>query len=322
MTSKERLQRLHRKSARACFESLGCMVLFLTLMAGSLVTWMHGWWEITILCWLAQAYVGHVNLLAFHEASHYTLHPNRWLNELQGIFLGAVILTPLSSYRWVHNQHHLYLGTTRDCELWPYTDPRSPRWQRLLAAAGELLLGFFYTPVIFLRGVLVAEKMPRPTVRRLVLEYSLCVALWAVLLTVVISLGITEYFIVGYLVPSLISGNLQSARKFTEHMGLLGSDVPSTTRTVVDPSLRGRLLSASMLHIDLHGPHHLHAKIPHFHLPEATPLAYEEALRDPASANVFPTYAAAIWAMLRTLANPRVGSQWLVRETAEESPQA
>jgi fatty acid desaturase len=311
MGRRQILHRLHRKNPRPCLELAACGILFLALMAGTLLAWKHGWWPVTIACWLLQAHIGHTSLLAFHQASHYTLHPNRRLNELQGVLLGSVILTPLSAYRWVHNQHLLHLGTSRDTELWPFVDPRTPRWKRLLAAAGELLFGYFYTPVIFLRGVLVAKGMPRAKARRLVHEYALCVGLWAAVAIAVIDFGVMEEFVVGYLIPALLAGNLQSLRKFTEHMGLLGHDVASTTRTVIDTSLPGRLLSASMLHIDLHGPHHRHAKIPHHRLPEATPITCEEEMRDPASANVFASYFSAIWAMVRTLADPRIGVQWL-----------
>lgn len=311
MTRKEILQRLHHKSSRTLFESVASVGLFFSLLGVTLFAWENGYWPLVLIGWLLQAHIGHTNLLAFHEASHYTLHPNRRLNELQGIILGSVILTPLSAYRWVHNQHHIYLGTQRDSELWPFVDPSVKRWRRLLTVAAELLFGFFYTPVIFLRGVLVAQRIPRATVRRLVWEYVLCLTLWVAVLTAAISFGVTKEFVVGYLIPAMLAGNLQSLRKFTEHVGLLGHDVPSTTRTVIHSSLLGRLLSASMLHIDLHGPHHLHAKIPHFHLPEATPIAYEQELCDPITANVFPSYAAAFRAMAGTLLNPRVGAQWL-----------
>ena len=313
MTRKEILQRLHHKSSRTLFESVLSVALFFSLLAVTVFAWENGYWPLVFIGWLLQAHIGHTNLLAFHEASHFTLHPSRRVNELQGIILGSVVLTPLSAYRWVHNQHHIHLGTQRDTELWPFVDPHVKRWRRLLTVVAELLLGFFYTPIIFLRGVLVAQRIPRATVRRLVWEYALCVALWGVILSAAIRFGVTKEFVVGYLIPAMLAGNLQSLRKFTEHVGLLGHDVPSTTRTVIDPSIAGQLLSASMLHIDLHGPHHLHAKIPHFHLPKATPIAYEEELYDPVAANVFPSYVAAFWAMAGTLLDPRVGAQWLAR---------
>jgi fatty acid desaturase len=321
MTRKEYLQRLHRKTGRPFYEAGGWLVLFFGLMAVSLLAWENGYWPVSVVCWLLQAHIGHANLLAFHEASHYLLHRDRRLNELQGLVIGSLILTPLSAYRWVHNMHHTHLGTLRDTELWPFVDPAVPRWKRLITAFGELFLGFFLTPLVFLRGVLVADKLPRSTARRLVGEYALCVVTWAVILGAVAYLDIWEYFLVGYFVPSLIAGNMQTLRQYTEHMGLLGHDVPSTTRTVIDPTLAGRVLSATMLHIDLHGPHHRYSKIPHHNLGEATPVVYEEELREPEGANVFRSYGAAIWDMVKSLGNPRVGAQWVAaRQSVSERP--
>jgi fatty acid desaturase len=155
---------------------------------------------------------------------------------------------------------------------------------------------------------------------RLVWEYALSLLLWTVGLGTVLHFGVGQQFAVAYLVPAILAGNLQSLRKFTEHMGLLGDDVVSTTRTVVDTSLLGRLLSASLLHIDLHGPHHLHAKIPHFNLPEATPVAYEKELSRPRAGNVYASYFSAMREMFETLGDPRVGVQWLRGRTRRNMP--
>lgn len=204
-THQQILHRLHRKNRRPCLELAACGVLFLAVMAGSLLAWKHGWWPVTFACWLLQDHIGHTSLLVFHQASHYALHPNRRLNELQGVLLGSVILTPLSAYRWVHNQHHLHLGTPRKTELWPFVDPRAPRWKRLLAASGKLLLGFFYTPVVFLRGELVASRMPRAKARRLVYEYALCAAVCTAVVIAVIRFDVMKEFVVGYLIPALLA---------------------------------------------------------------------------------------------------------------------
>ena len=317
MTRKEILQRLHHKSSRTLFESVISVALFFGLLAITLLAWENGYWPVVIIGWLLQAHVGHTNLLAFHEASHYTLHPSRRLNELQGILLGSVILTPLSAYRWVHNQHHIHLGTPRDPELWPFVDPQATRWRRLLAAAAELLIGFFYTPIIFLRGVLVAQRMPRATVRRLKMEYNICFALWAAVLSAVIAFGVEKEFIVGYLIPAMLAGNLQSLRKFTEHLGLLGHDVPSTTRTVDRCQPAGRLLSC------VDAAHRLARAAPF--TCENSPLppaggdtnCVRAGAFDPISANIFPSYMAAILDMVWRLPDPRVGAQWLAdAETA------
>src|SRR5262245_8892776 len=102
MSRKQMLQRLHRNGLRPSLELAACGALFLASTAASLVASTHGSWRCTVACWLLMGHIGHTSLLAFHQASHYTLHPKHWLNELMGVVLGSVILTPRSAYRWVH----------------------------------------------------------------------------------------------------------------------------------------------------------------------------------------------------------------------------
>lgn len=304
---REVLRTLHRNGARSFWQNNLYIALFFALMAVSLVAWHAGYWPVTVACWVIQAHIGHMNLIAFHESSHYLLHPNRLLNEANGILIGSFILTPLSIFRYVHHTHHAYLGTPRDTELWPYVLPGTPRPWRILAALGELLVGFFYTPIVFLHGYLVADRMPSAISRRIAWEYAICIAWWTVLLTTIRHLGVWEYFLVGYLVPTIIAGNLQSLRKFTEHMGMLGDDVPTMTRTVVDRRIVGDALSRSMMRIDYHGVHHRYARIPQYNLPRATEHVY---LPEEIQRTVFPSYLSAMLDMFGTLRDPRVGAQW------------
>ena len=113
---------------------------------------------------------------------------------------------------------------------------------------------------------------------------------------------------VGLIAPNIISGCMQSINKFTEHMGMLDCTVLGSTRTVDDDSWIGWLLSASMLHLDYHGTHHRYAKIPYYNLPEATRAVYGTEANAPP---LYTSYFRAMCEMFRTLANPRVGSQWL-----------
>jgi len=312
---KKELQALHRKSPRTLIEAAISITLFFLLLATSIIAWEFGYWPLTILCWVVHGHIGHTNLLAFHEASHYTLHPRRFANEFQGIALGSLILTPLSAYRWVHNQHHRHLGRSSDSEFWPFTNPAMPRGWRILAAFAELFLGFFYTPILFLRGVLVAEQMPSSLRKRLLVEYGLAVLLWTTIVGTVAAFELGSWFLIGYLVPVFLAGNLQSVRKFTEHMGLLGSTTDTNTRSVIDKTLLGRFLSVTILHIDYHGPHHQYAKIPHYNLPAAAKLLGTAQRCQIENEHVYRHYPHAIWDMLKTLANPRVGPQWLEPKT-------
>jgi len=307
------LRKLHRKGVRTFWQSLSVITLFFVLAGLSLACWYSPFWPLVVVCWAVQAHLGHANLLAFHEASHFLLHPRRLINEAVGLFLGSSILTPLSVYRHVHNLHHLHLGTERDVELWPFVKPAVPRGLRILAAIGELCLGFFYTPVLFLRGVWVSPPRAASAWQRIKREYLLCAVWLGVFFSLLTWFGLWEGFVIGYLVPAMIAGNLQSLRKFTEHLGMLGDDVPTLTRTVVASDWLGRALSHSMLHIDLHGIHHRYAKIPHYRLNQAVPHVYDS--RERATA-IMPSYLRAIAEMLGTLADPRVGKQWVESKDA------
>ena len=277
------------------------------LIWAAIASWSTGWWPVTVLVWLLAAHMGHMKMSSFHEASHGTLHPTFFRNEMQGMLIGSVILTPLSVFRLAHWQHHAYLATPRDPELWPFTLATAPRVLRVLAAVAEIVLGFFYTPLLFVRAVLTSPHIPRRQRLRIGLEYAACVATWGTILTVVARHGWWQQLFVGYLIPAFLSASFQTIRKYTEHLGLLGGDTLTVTRTVVPKDLTGTVLSKSMLHIDYHGTHHRYARVPYYNLPEATPLVFTEG--EPAIP-IYPSYLAAMWDMFKSLGNPKVGPQW------------
>jgi hypothetical protein len=63
-----------------------------------------------------------------------------------------------------------------------------------------------------------------------------------------------------------------------------------------------------MQHVDHHGTHHVRARIPFTQLPPASEELYRERVED---LPVYPHYAAAVWAMVLTLPDPKAGAQWL-----------
>jgi fatty acid desaturase len=302
------LRRLHDASDARMLPHTLTSAAYFALMAAAIGAWSAGHWVLLLALWAAGAHIGHHKLIAFHEAAHATLNSRRWINELQGICMGTIIFVPLSVYRYVHAQHHAYLGSPRDLELWPFADPGASRGLRLACAAAELTLGFFYTPVVFAHGVLASAQLPPGQARRIVVEYGICLVFWTALLTWVSVAGFWPELAVGYFVPAALAGNLQSLRKFTEHMGLFGDGILTITRTVVDRRWLGRMMSDSMLHIDYHGTHHRYARLPYYHLPEATPYVYRPGT---SALPLFPSYLAAMRDMLSGLADPRVGRQWL-----------
>ena len=258
---------------------------------------------------LVASHLMHGALVGFHEASHGLLSRSRRLNEVEGIILGILSFTSFSLYRAAHQLHHAQLATERDEELWPFVHPGMPRWGRVLAAFLELTAGLLFTPSLFLRTFLRTRSPIRSQKvrRRILAELALMFVVWVGIISAVTYWHVWPYFLWMYLAPAILAANLQSWRKYIEHVGLTGSTVNSSTRSIVAQGWIGRLVAFSLLHEPFHGVHHKRAGLPHAELPqfasELLPVAPEE--RAP-----YQSYRQALADLLRSLADPRVGAQW------------
>ena len=251
----------------------------------------------------------HGALIGFHEASHGMLRKNRFLNDLDGIIAGTLSFMSFTLYRVAHQTHHSHLATERDVELWPFVIVSSPRWGRRLAAFIELNAGLAFTPflsarVFFRKGSFIRSRKVR---RRIWAELILMVVFWTVILSAVAYWHVWTYFIWLYLAPGIIAGNLQSWRKYIEHVGLSGHTAKSATRSIVADTWSGRLLSLTLLHEPFHGVHHLRVGLPHTELPRHAALLVPTVEGEVAP---FPNYRSALMDLLRNLSDPRSGSHW------------
>ncbi len=301
--------------SRSAFQIVIFLFLFTQIALGAV---LHSgaslWWVVPLV--LLTSHLMHGAAVGFHEATHGLLRKNRRFNEFDGVLLGIFSFTSFSLYRAAHQTHHAHFATERDEELWPFVFTKAPRWARILVAVLELTLGLVYTPLLFLRSFLRAGSPIRsPKVRRRIwAELALMVVVWIGIITAVSYWHVWHYFLWMYLAPAYITGNLQSWRKYVEHVGLTGSTLNSATRHIVARGWTGRLVAFTLLHEPFHGVHHLHLGLPHAELPqrvsEILPSTPDE--RPP-----FTSYRHAMADMFRSLADPRVGAQW--HRTAKQS---
>lgn len=76
------------------------------------------WWLLIPAGGLFIGYTAAYIALFAHEASHYNIHPDKKKNEWLGtLFLCLPFGLSLKSYRKIHWQHHLHLGTPADTEI-------------------------------------------------------------------------------------------------------------------------------------------------------------------------------------------------------------
>jgi fatty acid desaturase len=294
--------------SRAAFPILAS-IFFLNQAALAAALYFGSVWFCVALILIA-SHLMHGMLIGFHEASHGLLRKSRRLNEIDGIIIGIFSLMSFSLYRAAHQLHHAYLATERDIELWPFVIPGTPRWARVLAAVLELTLGLFFTPFLFVRTFLRSDSPIRNKKlrRRIWTEFALTTAVWICLLAAVTWWGAWKYFLWMYLAPAYIASNMQSWRKYIEHVGLTGSTVNSSTRSIVSQGFLGRLVAFTLLHEPYHGVHHRHAGLPHAELPQ---FASELEPANSHEMSPFPSYRHAFMDLLHNLPNPRAGAQWL-----------
>jgi fatty acid desaturase len=281
---------------------------YLTLGVTAFFLYLGWWWPLVPLV-LLSSHLMHAMLIAFHEAAHGSLRKSKWLNDFDGVLVGTVSITPFTLYRALHQKHHINLASEKDVELWPFVDPRQPLWWRRMAAFLELNFGFFYSPYLFWR---VFFQRPSPVTnprvrRRIWWELALIVVFWGTVLGFVAYFQAWLWFLCLYFIPAFIAGNLQSWRKYIEHVGLKGHTGPSATRSIIADTVPGRFVSLTLLHQPFHGVHHVKSSIPHDELP-----AYAELilLGEKGDTVPFPNYRSAFADLIKCLHDPRVGRQW------------
>lgn len=94
------------------FLIIGVVLLFfaenLTLIFAIIAT-------LLIAVWLG--YWFHSLSLFLHEATHFNVHPNSWWNDfLANALIASLLLVDIKTYRKIHWDHHLFLGSPEDTE--------------------------------------------------------------------------------------------------------------------------------------------------------------------------------------------------------------
>jgi fatty acid desaturase len=283
-------------------------LLALSQVSLGIAVYHHHYWLAVPLVFVT-SHLMHGMLIGFHEATHGLLRKSRALNEYDGTIIGILSLVSFSLYRAAHQLHHAYLASERDEELWPFIHPDMPRSGRVLAALLELTMGIFYTPFLFVRTFLRQDSpiRNRKVRRRIWTELAATAAVWTVLLSAIGYFHLWTYFLWLHVAPAWLAANMQSVRKYVEHVGLTGATVNGSTRSVVAEGWTAAFLNFTLLHEPYHGVHHWRSGLPHPELPR-----HASALQpnDPEERPPFRSFSAAVFDLIINLADPKVGAQW------------
>ncbi len=112
---------LHPRYSAVVFDILkGYFFLLLTACAIIFLDYhFHSfWWIIVPAGSFLIGYIAAYLALFIHEAGHFNIHPDKKKNDrLATIFLCLPFGLSLKSYRKIHWQHHVHLGTPQDAEV-------------------------------------------------------------------------------------------------------------------------------------------------------------------------------------------------------------
>ncbi len=248
----------------------------------------------------------------FHETVHLTLSRKRWFDVGLGELIGTVMFTPYTVYRESHIRHHAYLNKPSDWELWPYSDPTKSKTFRRVFAWFDLFAGAVAAPIIYGRIFFdknspITDPQMRRTIRKEYIAAGLMGAFWIAGGILGMKQGwLDTERILWLLLPATIYGFMQTARKFTEHLGMQSYDPLIGTRTVIGKGMLTRLAAFVNFDIIVHGPHHRYPKAPHEALEDK--MIQNQTANPQVAYPVFPSYFAAMRAMLPSLlTNPGVG---------------
>lgn len=228
----------------------------------------------------------HALLIIGHDASHYTLLPNkRWNDWFADLFLFWPTFSTVDGFRYFHGDHHRFLGTAQDKNriLW-HTHNKdgelTTEW-RYPKSVGELSLrilirmafftGFFWILLgllnIFLGKNALKQKSLASRLPRLLF--------YAVIFAFLTYAGLWWEFLLYWIIPFCTwHMAIEYIRLICEHSAVKGEAPYHLTRTTVPRFLEKMLIIPR--NIGYHHEHHWYPAVPFYHLPKLHRLLTEK----------------------------------------------
>ncbi|MFL6659272.1 MAG: fatty acid desaturase family protein [Massilia sp.] len=219
-----------------------------------------------------------------HECGHRTLFRSRWLNRAAGTVAAFMALIPPTAWRHVHAYHHVWTGwQDRDLTTMALVPRKVARWEGWIINAawrtGLPLFSLLYRVQNYWNAARLARYFHPAVARRIRLENLVWLLAYVALLVIVGPATLVRLCGLGLLLALAIEDLLlvsqhthmptrrASGEKVTPFSG---AEQQVSTRSLRLPGW----LSWLWLHFDAHELHHLHVRVPGYHLralPDATP---------------------------------------------------
>jgi omega-6 fatty acid desaturase (delta-12 desaturase) len=251
-------------------------VMALALSAGGLLLallnniWAWGAGQIL----LALGFIAWFVLL--HECGHRTLFRSRWMNQIAGTVSAIMALVPATAWRHVHAYHHVWTGwQDRDLTTMALVPRPVARWERWMIngawRTGLPLFSLLYRVQNFWNTARLARYFTPSVMRRIRIENAVYLLAYCALLAWFGPATVARLCGVGLLL-ALAFQDLLLVSQHT-HMPTLrageervtpfsGQEQQVSTRSLRLPAW----LSWMLLNVDAHELHHMHVRVPGYHL--------------------------------------------------------
>lgn len=239
------------------------------------------WWTplVVIPCVILIATRQHALFILAHDAAHYRLFGQRWLNDLAGRACATVLGLSMCTYRVVHRLHHnnLYGPADPDTALHGgYPRGRAYLTKKLLKdltglTAWKTYAYFFGAPAINTE-TRVSMRPLNDTSERLRAEARRDRRMVIVFQLLAVSVAVANHSLIEYLVlwilplVTIVQAILR-LRAIAEHGATADFSSPLTAART---NLGGPLVQWLLFphYVNYHIEHHLYASVPHYNLPE------------------------------------------------------
>ncbi len=267
----------HSDNSRAVAELVVTLTLFFSGLGIAIATF--GNWPLVAACVLLASAMGLRIYIILHDCMHGSFFSSKKWNDLVGVLLSPIALTPFRATQYIHNQHHTHVSDLDRRDTFEIQVMTKREWERA-GARDRLLYRMYRNPVTlilvgpFLFFILV-RRVPlcgfRISVTDLVLHNALLAgfvyAIWLVagLPGILVWLAAAYFACVGGALISYVVHNFETVHWGTkpeldfETAALDGSAVLDW----------GWLFDLLSLNIGYHDLHHLNARIPGYRLKAA-----------------------------------------------------
>ena len=273
----ETVQRL----AQISFARAGWSVLQEVVVLGALIaTALHFWTPLVVIpCVMLIGTRQHALFILAHDAAHYRLFEQRWLNDAIGRACATVQGLSMRTYRVVHRLHHnnLYGPADPDTAIHGgYPRGRTYLVKKLLKdltglTAWKTYAYFFGAPAINTETNVVMRPLNDTSVRlreEARSDRAVVIGFHVVALAAAAASGYLVQYLVLWILPLLtVVQAILRLRAIAEHGATTDFSSPLTAART---NLGGRIGEWLIFphSVNYHIEHHLYASVPHYNLPE------------------------------------------------------